>query len=200
MTTTSKAPRKATLTLTSYSCGSAMGGEADFDAWAAYVAARIDERTGLDVTVERTRWENPGAFKDEIACSCSATDEACACREDIDLALATLWEEFCADASAWPVREEQAASELADAVAPAPSYVVLVVWGHGASTIDAVRSADSDLAYAVGMTDNRGRRVEDVLAQHDDAWCVTLPAGAMSESDLDADPAVIGYAEQTTNG
>lgn len=98
--------RKATLTLTSYSCESAMDGEADFDAWTSYVAARIDERTGLDVTVDQTAWRNPGAFEDIIECQCDATDASCSCAADIREALRVLWDEFCADSSAWPAREE----------------------------------------------------------------------------------------------
>ncbi len=50
--------RSATVCLTAYNTG--FQTEDEFDAWAAYVAARIDEVTGLDVSVLHLEFGHPG--------------------------------------------------------------------------------------------------------------------------------------------
>lgn len=67
--------------------------EADFTAWVTYVVDRIDERTGLDVAIQ-TR--NPRDVQDNGIYA----DDAQAIRD----ALRSLWDDFCADTSAWPIR------------------------------------------------------------------------------------------------
>lgn len=91
----------ATIKLTSYHMGDVT--EADFDAWAAYVAARIDKETGLDVTVEQYRFGE--GFEDDIS---EDGDD----RETIREAIQSLWEAFCADDSAWPQSADAAAIDL----------------------------------------------------------------------------------------
>ena len=74
---------KATITLHSDGMGDAT--EADFNAWYRYVNEHIDERTGLDVTVEQARFGDGG--RDVRPHS-----------EHFDVlndALSALWEEFC---------------------------------------------------------------------------------------------------------
>lgn len=86
-------PRAASITLTSADMGDVT--EADFDAWVAYVSERIDEFTGLDVTVDAARFGAGGA--DRIV---AENDED---RQTLRRAISVdLWEKFCADASAWP--------------------------------------------------------------------------------------------------
>ncbi len=65
---------RITLTLTSYTTG--FEDEADFDRWTSYVAAHIDEATGLDVTVEQTRFAAPGQFADAISGATVAQEES----------------------------------------------------------------------------------------------------------------------------
>ncbi len=87
-------PRKMKITLHSDGMGDAT--EADFDAWYRFVAARIDDRTGLDVTLEQARFGDGGQDVprwENDADGDTARD-----------ALAVLWEEFCADKGAWPAR------------------------------------------------------------------------------------------------
>ncbi len=84
-----------TLTLTSANMGDVS--EEDFDAWAEYVAARIDEKTGLDVSVEQARFGEAGEDRHDNMVVAYGADP-------IDEALRALWEDFCADASAWPAR------------------------------------------------------------------------------------------------
>ena len=82
---------KATIKLTAYNMGDVT--EADFDAWARYVAERIDELTGLDVTIDQFRFGD--GFEDKISCEDIHL-------EQIDEVLRGLWESFCSDGSAWP--------------------------------------------------------------------------------------------------
>jgi len=104
-TTEAPAARRATLTITSYSFDP-MATEADFDAWVSYVSSRIDERTGLDVTVESTRFERPEVFEDVIrAARWADQDDA---EQTIGDALTSLWEEFCA--AGWPSATSEVAS------------------------------------------------------------------------------------------
>lgn len=77
-----------TVTLTSYNMGDAT--ESDFDAWASFVAARIDDATGLDVTVDQARFGEAG--KDEIR---GNVDDDMV--ETVREALRDLWDAFCAD-------------------------------------------------------------------------------------------------------
>jgi len=67
---------------------------ADFDAWHVYVSERIDARTGLDVSTFSARFGEAG---DDVIV-CADGDVRGRVRETV----AALWEEFCADASAWP--------------------------------------------------------------------------------------------------
>ena len=71
--------------------------EADFDAWVSYVCAHIDEATGLDVDVEVR-----GA-RDVQDDAITGMDD----RQPIHDAIQSLWDAFCADASAWPVRSQK---------------------------------------------------------------------------------------------
>lgn len=74
--------------------------EADYDAWVSYVADRIDKRSGLDVTVEES---NPRDVQiDQYSSDVDGNDEIVA------EAISALWEEFCADTSAWPARQVSA--------------------------------------------------------------------------------------------
>ena len=68
--------------------------EADFDAWVTYVCEHIDEATGLDVDVEVRRL---GDVQDDAV---TGTDD----RQLIHAAVRYLWDVYCADDSAWPVR------------------------------------------------------------------------------------------------
>lgn len=73
--------------------------EADFDALASYVAERIDERTGLSVEVDQHAFSGPGSLSTNTIVGADSDE-----RQTIREALDALWEEFCADASAWPKR------------------------------------------------------------------------------------------------
>jgi hypothetical protein len=83
----------ATITLGRDGMGS-QADEADFDAWVTYVCEHIDEATGLDVDVEVRRL---GDVQNDAV---TGTDD----RQLIHDAVRYLWDVFCADASAWPVR------------------------------------------------------------------------------------------------
>lgn len=83
----------ATVTLSSANMGNVT--EADFDAWAAWVNARIDEVAGCPVSVEQFAFGASGSDQT------SGLDDAT--RETVLSWLRTEgWEAFCADASAWP--------------------------------------------------------------------------------------------------
>ncbi len=69
-----------------------------------YVAKCIDERTGLDVSVDQARYGDGGGDRVELARGASwesgkQAESAC---ETVREALRTLWDDFCADESAWP--------------------------------------------------------------------------------------------------
>lgn len=81
--------KNITVTLTSYNMGDVT--EADYDAWISYVSARIDERTGLDVTVDASPF-GCGSSED---CISGYEDEDD--RQIIQDTLYCLWDEFCAD-------------------------------------------------------------------------------------------------------
>ena len=83
--------RTATVRLTAYNMGP-YATEADFDAWVRYVAANIDEATGLDVTVDAFQFAGRGAGGDEDEISGWETEED---RETIGEALEALWERGC---------------------------------------------------------------------------------------------------------
>jgi hypothetical protein len=87
--------KKATLTLTAYNMGDVS--EQDFDAWATFVANRIDELTKLDVTVIQRAFQG-GASEDKVTCDCPL---GCDCRDIVKETLHVMWDEFCADATAW---------------------------------------------------------------------------------------------------
>lgn len=72
--------------------------EADFDAWASYVAAHIEERTALDVAVDQHAFSGPRAWSEDTIRGADADQ-----REAIVGAIQSLWENFCADESAWPI-------------------------------------------------------------------------------------------------
>lgn len=74
--------------------------EADFEAWTSYVANRIDDLTGLDVTVDERR---RGDVQETAIDADDDVDE-----QSIHDAIETLWAEFCADPSAWPARTAEA--------------------------------------------------------------------------------------------
>ena len=77
-----------TVTLTAYNMGE-NATEADFDAFAAFVAARIDERVGFEVSVDQSSFRN-GPAADEIS---GASDEQ---RETIREAIEAMWGDWCA--------------------------------------------------------------------------------------------------------
>ena len=86
----------------------------------------------------------------------------------------------------------------------AADEVAIVVWGHGASQIPAVREAESDANSVSGAA---GRQLAARgLAERDgsgwvllaDAWCVTIPAAAVDAAELDRDGAILGYCEVTS--
>lgn len=91
-----------------------------------------------------------------------------------------------------------------DRTTPNGPDTVLLVWGRGASTVDAIRDAESDANYvdaavARGLGDACERDDETqgyVLL--DDAWCVAVDPASVTTSDLDRDPAVRGYREVGT--
>lgn len=70
--------------------------EADFEAWVDYVSERIDARSGLDVTIEIRGARD--VQDDKISAD---TEED---KRDLDGAKQAIWNEFCADTSAWPAR------------------------------------------------------------------------------------------------
>lgn len=82
----------AAVILTAYNMGDVS--EPDFDAWAGYVNDRIDERCGFSVAIEQHAFAN-GLARDTVSAPPSRVD---AIRD----ALERLWDDFCADASAWP--------------------------------------------------------------------------------------------------
>jgi maltose-binding protein MalE len=81
----------------------ALDGEADFDAWVSYVTARIDAESGCDVTVEEHRTNNN---QDDTISAAVATTRADGypAKDAVREALLSIWEAFCADTAAWPVR------------------------------------------------------------------------------------------------
>jgi hypothetical protein len=70
--------------------------ETDFEAWVSYVADRIDEATGLNVRVEA---RNKRDVQDNYICGFDSAQD-----QEIRSALNSLWDDFCADPSAWPDR------------------------------------------------------------------------------------------------
>jgi hypothetical protein len=82
----------------------------------------------------------------------------------------------------------------------------VVVAGRGASRIEVIRTADSDPALlTAGLARTlAGRslaeRCEGGWVLIGDAWCVSLDPATVHASDLDEDPAVLGYECVGTNG
>jgi hypothetical protein len=70
--------------------------EADFDAWVTFVCDKIDGATGLDVDVEVRHLGD--VQSDHFAPR--GTPNA----ETVESAIVDLWEQFCADPTAWPAR------------------------------------------------------------------------------------------------
>ena len=71
--------------------------EADFNAWVAFACERIDERCGFEVDVDTRAMRE--VQTDRVSAD---TDDA---KQTVRESLAVLWDEFCADASAWPKAE-----------------------------------------------------------------------------------------------
>ena len=88
-------PSTATLILGRDGMGSEAD-EADFEAWVDYVTKRIDERSGLDVTIEIRGARD---VQDDKISADSDEDE-----HSLNNAKQVLWGDFCADTSAWPFR------------------------------------------------------------------------------------------------
>ena len=78
-----------TVTLTAYNMGPDAT-EEDFDSFAAFVSDRIDDRTGLDVTVDQFRFAGSGQGRDAVS---GANEEQ---ERSIRETLAALWDEWCA--------------------------------------------------------------------------------------------------------
>jgi hypothetical protein len=68
--------------------------EEDFEAWVTYVCGRINDESGLDVTVEVRR------LGDDVQSDHLDPAEYAVLSD----ALLSLWDSFCADDSAWPSR------------------------------------------------------------------------------------------------
>jgi hypothetical protein len=85
------------LTLTAYNMGDVT--EEDFDAWARYVAARIDDMTGLDVDVDQGPFTGErGVLFDDMIDHGDEDHETCTQNEEIiQDALRDLWDSFCAE-------------------------------------------------------------------------------------------------------
>lgn len=81
-----------TVTLTAQNLGPDAD-ESFFDDWAGYLNEHIDEATGLDVSVGQFAFTGRNSGGDEDVIS-GATDEQ---RETIRDAIATLWEQGCAE-------------------------------------------------------------------------------------------------------
>jgi hypothetical protein len=95
----------ATVVLTSANMGE-KADQADFYAWHAYVARKIDEMSGADVTVEMAPY-GQGGDEDKV----EADDD---CEDAVKEALRTLWDDFCADKSAWPARDAELSARVMD--------------------------------------------------------------------------------------
>jgi len=76
--------------------------EADFEAWVDYVSTRIDEASGCDVTIEIRGARD--VQDDDIRAIDDVREDGYPTREAVDEAKHRLWDEMCADATAWPVR------------------------------------------------------------------------------------------------
>lgn len=84
--------RPASVTLTAYNLGPDAT-EADFDAWASFVARWIDEAAGCYVVVDQHPFSN-GPAADTIAAGCD--EDEVAVREAVE----RLWEAWCGESSA----------------------------------------------------------------------------------------------------
>lgn len=87
----------ATVKLTAYNTN--FETEAEFDAWVSYVAAHIDDVTGLDVKVDSYAFTGRGAggTDDEIR---TFSEDLAICETHeriIESALCDLWDRACAD-------------------------------------------------------------------------------------------------------
>jgi hypothetical protein len=72
------------------------------------------------------------------------------------------------------------------------SRAVLAAWGHGASTIEAVRESDSD-GWECCPEAIAWNQASDGTRIHDDAWCVLLEDTPEMREALDHDSACAGY-------
>lgn len=82
---------------------------------------------------------------------------------------------------------------------------VLLVWGHSAASVRAIREATPDANY---VDDAIARALGADYCERDDesqgyvlrrgAWCVAIDPASVSTTDLDRDPAVVGYRECET--
>lgn len=71
--------------------------EADFDAWTAFLAERIEDRTGLVVEVDQYSFSGAGAWSEDSVKGADPDE-----REAVQRAVQDLWNEFCETPSAWP--------------------------------------------------------------------------------------------------
>ncbi len=72
--------------------------EADFDDWAGYVAAHVDERTGFDCSVDQARFGAPGDDVVRLEYLASADEADIVAIRGV---IADMWDDWCRkDASA----------------------------------------------------------------------------------------------------
>ena len=94
--------RRVAVTLTAYNMGDV--NEDDFDAWARYVEEHLGEKlVGVAVRDVSQFVFGHGPDRDHVACDCPA---GCECDGSVRDALRVLWDDFCADDSAWPNADE----------------------------------------------------------------------------------------------
>ena len=107
--------------------------EADFDLWAAYVAEKIDDLTGLSVDVDQARFGD--GSPDEVRGA--EPDE----RETVREAMHSLWESFCGEE--WETRRKAHDAALRQAVQTTYGKLrEILARGTRPSTRSAERSAE----------------------------------------------------------
>ena len=116
--------RTATITLGRDGMGD-NATEADFDSWVTYVASRIDEATGLDVTVNERRSRD--VQEDAIRVEGTEDSDPSADREMVRGALAWLWNAWCSQADGRIARCRKCGrfAKVVDAAPPGESGDVL---------------------------------------------------------------------------
>lgn len=89
-----KTTTRIEIVLTSYNMGDVT--EADFDAWASWVASHVEMVFGVDATVDQFRFGE--SVVDDVVRGGNET-----LREEIAQWLSVDgWSDFCADGAAWP--------------------------------------------------------------------------------------------------